>query len=187
MLGALFVGPSAGYAASEITWTPSAVEAKLRPGEVKTLKAVSTATMDLPPDPGKAGKATLEGIDSDGDGVRDDIQRYIALTYPDSARTRAALTQLAKVNQQAILNADNKPLSLDNGSAQDRAIECLWYLLDDGAIAVSHGLRAVILNTVERNRVYIRYNDQLAGEVFPSVPLSQDKFSCEFDPDGFPN
>ena len=45
----------------------------------------------LPPDPGEAGKATLEGIDSDQDGIRDDIQRYIALTYPDSQKTRAAL------------------------------------------------------------------------------------------------
>ncbi|MCF6156788.1 MAG: hypothetical protein E3K36_16465 [Candidatus Brocadia sp.] len=31
----------------------------------------------LPPDPGKAGKETLLGIDTDGDGVRDDIQRRI--------------------------------------------------------------------------------------------------------------
>jgi len=51
----------------------------------------------LPPDPGEAGKVTLEGIDSDGDGVRDDVQRYIALTYPDSEKTRLALTQHAKV------------------------------------------------------------------------------------------
>jgi hypothetical protein len=47
----------------------------------------------LPPDPGEAGKATIEGIDSDQDGLRDDIQRYIALTYPDSEKTREALRQ----------------------------------------------------------------------------------------------
>ena len=33
----------------------------------------------LPPDPGKAGKETLLGIDTDSDGVCDDIQRYIYL------------------------------------------------------------------------------------------------------------
>ena len=37
----------------------------------------------LPPDPGKAGKETPLGIDTDGDGVRDDIQRYIYFIYPD--------------------------------------------------------------------------------------------------------
>jgi hypothetical protein len=35
----------------------------------------------VPPDPGEAGKQTLEGIDSDNDGVHDDVQRWIVLTY----------------------------------------------------------------------------------------------------------
>jgi len=42
----------------------------------------------LPPDPGKAGKETLLGIDADKDGVRDDIQRYIYFTYPDDKKLR---------------------------------------------------------------------------------------------------
>lgn len=33
----------------------------------------------LPPDPGKAGKETLLGIDTDSDGVRNNTQRYISL------------------------------------------------------------------------------------------------------------
>ena len=33
----------------------------------------------LPPDLGKAGKATLKGIDSDNDGVCDDIQPDLTL------------------------------------------------------------------------------------------------------------
>ena len=52
---------------------------------------------NLPPDPGAAGKATLAGIDAGGDGVRDDVQRWIALTYPNSQKTRAVLTQRVKV------------------------------------------------------------------------------------------
>jgi hypothetical protein len=59
----------------------------------QTLKVL--ITVGLPPDPGAAGNATLAGIDSDGDGVRDDVQRYIGLTYPQSAKERAALTQAA--------------------------------------------------------------------------------------------
>src|SRR5216683_231714 len=50
---------------------------------VGTWSMTATISITLPPDPGAAGKATLQGIDSDGDGVRDDIQRYIALTYPN--------------------------------------------------------------------------------------------------------
>jgi hypothetical protein len=47
---------------------------------------VLVTVVPLPPDPGEAGKVTLAGIDSDNDGVRDDIQRYIALTYPNSEK-----------------------------------------------------------------------------------------------------
>ena len=52
----------------------------------------------LPPDPGPAGLATLARIDSNNNGVRDDVARYIALTYPASteADTRSALTQYTK-------------------------------------------------------------------------------------------
>ena len=42
-------------------------------------------TAGLPPDPGEAGRRTLAGIDSDRDGIRDDLQRYVALTYGDYA------------------------------------------------------------------------------------------------------
>jgi len=49
----------------------------------------------VPPDPGEAGKQTLEGIDSDGDGVRDDVQRWIILTYLAEGEMREAVAQLA--------------------------------------------------------------------------------------------
>src|SRR5205807_2765584 len=40
----------------------------------QTLKVL--IKIGVPPNPGAAGNATLAGIDSDGDGVRDDVQRY---------------------------------------------------------------------------------------------------------------
>jgi hypothetical protein len=46
------------------------------------LKITQFSGSALPPDPGEAGKQTMLGIDSDGDGIRDDVQRYIYLTYP---------------------------------------------------------------------------------------------------------
>jgi len=55
---------------------------------------------NLPPDPGEAGKATLAGVDSDNDGVRDDIQRWIVLSTPDSQKMREALIQGSKARQK---------------------------------------------------------------------------------------
>ncbi len=139
----------------------------------------------LPPDPGDAGKLTLEGIDSDGDGIRDDIQRFIALNHPDSEKLRAALTQYTRGLQQALLVRDDKALALNAASELDRAGECLWFLLDEEAPDIKNELLARILNTVERSRAYLTYNAQLFGGIFPIA--SDLKSSCAFDPDALPN
>ncbi len=154
--------------------------------------APSSAVTDdsgLPPDPGEAGKATLVGIDSDDDGVRDDVQRYIALTYPDSEKTRAALTQYTVNVQGALINADDKEKSMQHAEGSERAGACLWYVLGslDERIKVRNSLKSVILNTDERNYAYFTYDDQLGGEVFHSVSYNERVSSCEFDVSALPN
>ncbi len=141
----------------------------------------------LPPDPGEEGRATLEGIDSDGDGIRDDIQRFIALTHPDSEKLRAGLTQFTRVVQEALLVRDDKALSLNAASALGRASECLRYILGPSSPDVQNELHAQFLNTVARSRAYLTYDAQLFGGIFPSAPRLQRKFSCTFDPDALPN
>lgn len=134
----------------------------------------------LPPDPGEAGKQTLAGIDSDHDGVRDDVQRYIALTYPDSAKTRAALTQDAKVVQSELLDANSKQLSMQHSDEDDKASACLNYLVGlDNSITMQKNLESVILNTDDRSRAYFKYDDQLGGEVFSLLP--DEPSYCNFD------
>src|SRR5580658_6889372 len=49
--------------------------------------AVAPAGIILPPDPGPAGMATLAGIDTTGTGVRDDVARWIAVNFYNSAKT----------------------------------------------------------------------------------------------------
>lgn len=134
----------------------------------------------LPPDPGETGKATLAGIDSDSDGVRDDVQRYIALTYPGSEKNRAALTQYAKSEQAALLDAGNREASIAHSREAQRAIECLFFVRPDDADSIHSDLQTKILNTKERSEAYIKANGQLGGQVFF---LSDDpKSGCNFDP-----
>src|SRR3989344_8426243 len=71
----------------------------------------NTDIPDLPPDPGEAGKATIEGIDSDNDGVRDDIQRYVGLAFPADPEVRMTLMRLAD-SQQQYLTARNSELGV---------------------------------------------------------------------------
>ena len=63
---------------------------------------------DLPPDPGEAGQKAVEGIDSDQNGLHDDIDRFIASNDPNPAKIRAALRQYAKVTQSMMLASEDK-------------------------------------------------------------------------------
>jgi len=75
-------------------------------GEAKTNAQVikihnTKLTMDdvvgknLPPDPGVSGDATVQGIDANDNGIRDDVELAVFKEYPDSAKTRAVLLQYA--------------------------------------------------------------------------------------------
>ena len=140
-------------------------------------------TGGLPPDPGEEGKATLAGIDSDADGVRDDIQRYIALTYQDSQKTRAALRQLTLALQKAILESPDEESALRNTETEARASECLWYIHSESSIKISNLLMAEYLNTLERSRGYLEYDSKLGGHIFGGKDFDEYKTSCTFDPD----
>jgi hypothetical protein len=138
---------------------------------------------DLPPDPGEAGKETLAGIDSDDDGIRDDIQRYIALNYPESEKTRAALRQASFALQKAILESHDEESALYNTELEARASECIRYIHPDEGRKIDNLLVAEFLNTLERSRAYLEYNSKLGGHVFGTKDMDEYKTSCTFDPD----
>lgn len=147
---------------------------------------VTLIIQGLPPDPGAAGKATLQGIDSDGDSVRDDVQRYIVLTYPNSEKTRAGLRQLAMTNQDFILNSNAPEATLLNiVTRRHRAADCLDYVSGgpENALALLRDLRAQILNTKQRSLAYADADRRLSGKFFPITDPATFKNSCDFDPD----
>ena len=66
--------------------------------------SMHTAFADqLPTDPGKSGDTTLVGIDADADGLRDDVQRFIYLSYEEGI-FRNALIHYAKSFQKIFTN-----------------------------------------------------------------------------------
>jgi len=139
----------------------------------------------LPPDPGLAGQATLAGIDSDNDGVRDDVQRWITLTYPNSQKTRAALIQDTKEMQQILLDAADPVKSRNNAILESRAIECLSYVRPNDFYTVLEKHQATFLNTSLRSKAWIQADRHSSGGFFNL--LSDPKMGCAFDPDALPN
>jgi hypothetical protein len=139
---------------------------------------------NLPPDPGEAGKVTLAGIDSDNDGVRDDVQRWIALMYPNSQKTREALTQDTKAMQKILFDAVDPVKSHKNAIQENRAIECLAYIRYDFAHILSEH-KAIVLNTNLRSKTWLQADKHLSGSVFNLLP--DPKTGCSFNPDAMPN
>src|SRR3989338_1086852 len=58
---------------------------------------------NLPPDPGALADATIEGVDANQNGIRDDVELAIFKEYPNSAKTRAVLLQYALALQMEVV------------------------------------------------------------------------------------
>lgn len=59
--------------------------------------------VNLPPDPAPLADATVEGVDANQNGIRDDVELAIFKEYPNSAKTRAVLLQYALALQMEVL------------------------------------------------------------------------------------
>jgi hypothetical protein len=168
-----------------VTWT--ATDANGNTSTATQLVTVNDASIfaNLPPDPGAAGKATLEGIDSDNDGVRDDVQRWIVMNYPNSEKTRAALIQEAKLDQQFILNAADPNVSLTIAKQMMRSEACLAYVQRQNYYDISRMFQAIFLNTYTRSKAWLQADHHLSGTMFKG--LADEKLGCDFNPDVMPN
>jgi hypothetical protein len=73
---------------------------------VTTVTIACTTTVingiNVPPDPGVAGTATVAGIDTDKNGIRDDIDRFIATRYGANATSLKAGRTAALAWQHAL-------------------------------------------------------------------------------------
>ncbi|MFA4975820.1 MAG: hypothetical protein WC839_00795 [Candidatus Paceibacterota bacterium] len=58
---------------------------------------------NLPSDPGAQADATVQGIDANNNGIRDDVELAVFKEYPDSAKTRAVLLQYALALQMEVI------------------------------------------------------------------------------------
>jgi len=139
---------------------------------------------DLPKDPGAAGKKDLAGIDSDNDGLRDDVQIYLAKNHADSARERHALRQYAIYLTKAIEYHGDEM----NGTtfiAKSIDANLCYQGVATKDIAVTHqakkDLYKVIMNTWKRTHAYLDVSKRLSGTISWFGSDEDLKRRCEFD------
>lgn len=154
-----------------------------------TIITIQVVFAGLPPDPGDAGKTTLEGIDSDQDGVRDDVQRWIAISYSDSAKMRSGLTQFAKVAEKAISTTDQQQAGKNMGSVL-RAQFCVGTiehaLLNRSSFSYKAAL-GQLLNTYARARAFAKADLESSGSMFGIPQTGHELETCDVDPLSLPN
>ena len=81
---------------------------------------------NLPPDPGAEADKTIQGVDANKNGIRDDVELAIFKAYPNSAKTRAVLLQYALALQmEAVQTVVNKETVTEVVREQSRADACV--------------------------------------------------------------
>lgn len=135
---------------------------------------------DLPADPGEAGKQTLLGIDSDNDGVRDDVQIAIAHLYhdPEDDNARLALNQFAASLQYAftVFQSGDKNQLFNVFSEINPAVACITATSSNPLEDVIF-VKLLMRNTEERLQAYADINETAGGRTFALNP--EPESSCK--------
>jgi hypothetical protein len=144
-------------------------------------------TLEVPmPDP-KKNDATVAGIDSENDGIRDDIQRWINEEFNSQPKVKAAMKQVAMSRQLDLLSVDDKVKSIFSGKKYLDDRTCLKFIVGlDERIRLTREFESKILNTKDRLYAEVKANANFSGQAWDSPGSSdEEKALCNFDPDNF--
>jgi len=126
-----------------------------------------------------AESATVAGVDADHDGVRDDVNRYIAATYPNSAKSRSALMQYAKSVQTSFVNVSTARHAATLEPQLLRAGACVTATM--GSATAITEIDARMANSPARVKARSNYEGYLEGKVF-TIPSGDLATLCDVNP-----
>jgi hypothetical protein len=115
---------------------------------------------------------SLEGVDSDRDGIRDDVQAFIEKSYSDP-KVRIVAGELHKSIQLMILKpeTDYKRIIF--------AQQCLHFLYPDTSGKIGREIEAQTANTRARIKAYWKANARLSGSVISGAATNEE--ACSFN------
>ena len=139
----------------------------------------------LPPEPDETlNNSTLLGIDSNNNGVRDDVERWIFEEY-DHPIVQAVAMQNARAFQIILVDPSK---ARETTKFMENQTDCqAYFIYQDPRKLIPRGKslykesRPLILNTRERNRAYYEYNQALSGGIYPGRDRNTDKERCDFN------
>ena len=138
----------------------------------------------LPPKPDSTiNNATLGGVDSNGNGVRDDVERAIYNKYEKKIHV-AVLMDKAKFCQRTLVEPVSNAQEIVKYSTQTG--NCQLYLMDfnstglddDNWIENSDYVRNLSFNNPKRVKKYLEYNQALSGGVYGGPISDWNRRAC---------
>jgi len=141
----------------------------------------------LPPEPDPSiNSATLLGVDSNHNDVRDDVERWIYMTY-DNSIVIGLLMQNARAYQKVI---EDPSKAHETTKFIDESHSCKRYWLRHDSNLhkkyeyknIKKELEHLEFNTIKRHIAYQRFNAAFSGQVFSSPKASKE--ACIFDKNG---
>lgn len=139
-----------------------------------------------PKDPGESGKKSLIGVDSDVDGVRDDVEIWInsATTNTktrDMYNMRMILKEIARKFRQNLLVRESNDASRDAQVSIIRSLECLDDLSQSSQEFefMHNNIYKRFFNTIDRMKAEAKIKSSLAG-YSETVTARKKKSTCPF-------
>jgi hypothetical protein len=148
---------------------------------------VVDSSLQVPiPNP-KLNDKTVAGVDSDNDGIRDDIQRWINEEYASQPKVKMGLKQIAMGRQLDLLIVANKEQSIVSSRKVLDNNHCIYSIMDpDVGHKLIKDLDSKLLNTKDRLEADIKANANFSGQAY-ELPgtTEEEKARCSFNPDSF--
>ncbi len=121
---------------------------------------------------------TVLGPDVNGNGIRDDIDIYIA-AQPDSTTQKAALSQMAAALQASlVVDTTNSAALFAVTTKIDKGIDCLYSVYSEAAYQKVNDFQKITVDTMTRLHAYEKYNQAMSGSTGGLVTKASEGNSC---------
>ncbi|GIT99626.1 hypothetical protein TSL6_01330 [Sulfurovum sp. TSL6] len=144
----------------------------------------------LPPEPDpKINNSTLLGIDSNNNGVRDDVERWIYKTYKDKHPIHIDIAMQAGRAYKKVLETPKRAKEIHNIVSAPVYCEGYFRVFADMFGDTKYIQQKILgtsfdniyFNISERNNAYLQYQQHLSGDIYLVPRPSKGKNFCDFN------
>ena len=145
----------------------------------------------LPPEPDPTiNNSTLLGIDSNNNGVRDDVERWIYKTYKDKHPIHIDIAMQGARGFKLVLEHPENAKKIHYEATAYMDCEAYYKnyakyfnesMLVKEEVSTEYFRKKIYFNTSERERAYLQYDELLSGDTYSLPKIEEMKALCDFN------